>query len=235
MRSESGQVLPWTVIMLVAALPLMFGVMGAGAAYLAKAQAQMAADAAALAAADQAQLWESLVVSWHQYGCTKEGRGTWTCGDGPSGRSSLGRMYAPALFATEATGLPGWAAAAGCQAVGADPPGTPPVPNPLTVCSAWQLQPGGFGVGYGLGFASGSDPAAAARAYLQANTANLRADGVGVEVVALQADDTTGQVDLAVRVTEPGNPLRLLSGQETTITIESGSQRRIPPPPASGS
>jgi hypothetical protein len=233
-RSESGQVLAWGVVTLLAAIPLVFGVMGATLAYLMQAQVQAAADAAALAAAGEAALWESLTVSWHEYGCLPAQNG-WVCRDGPRGTTNLGREYASQLFATNPDGLPGWAERAGCQAVGGDPSEVPPLPNPVTVCDAWQRQPGGFGLSYGLGFPPGSDPQGVANDHLRANTADLRAHGVGVAMVELRADDNTGEVDVAVQAIEPGNPLGVLLGRPVRATVEAGARRRVPVPAASGS
>lgn len=235
--ATSGQVLPWTLVMLLVLLPLAMGALGAGAAYLVRDQLQTAADAAALAAAGRAALWESLAVSWHDFACatsrTPLAAGPPVCRDGPEQTSNLPRTFAARLFATSAAGLPGWAAAAGCETVGADP--APPLSMPVSVCDAWRLQPGGFGVAYGLAFPSSADPRSAARAYLRSNTTNLRTHGVAVTLIALEADATTGQVDLTVRATEPGNPLGLVAGRPTTVTVQAGAQRRVVPPPASGS
>lgn len=234
LRGQAGQILPWALIMLLALLPLVFGILGAAAAYLVKDQAQTAADAAALAAAEQARLWEALTVSWHTFGCSRDAVGDWTCRDGPAADTNLGRHYAAALFAPGAGGLPGWAAAAGCQRVGPDPAARPPAPNPTTVCDGWRLQPGGLGAGYGLGFPAGSDPQGAAAAYLQRNAGGLAAAGLTVRVLGLQVDARTGEVDLTVRVTEPGDPLRLLTGHTTTVTVQAGARRRIAPSAVSG-
>ncbi len=236
-RTASGQVLPWTVILIVAMLPLALGAMGASAAYVAKDEVQSAADAAALAAVGEEMLWESLAVTWHAFSCRPQAPSSAlphpVCGDGPSETSNLARTFAAALFARTAGGLPGWAHAAGCDAVGGDP--TPVPSGPIAVCDGWRLQPGGIGVSYGLAFPPGTDPKSVAIAYLQANTADLRAHGVAIAPVDLRTDATTGQVDLSVRLTEPGNPLALLAGRPLTLVIQAGARRRVPAPPASGS
>jgi hypothetical protein len=234
-RGESGQILPWAIIMLLVLLPVAFGVMGASAAYLVKDQAQMAADAAAIAAADESAVWESLTVYWHAYGCVPGQGGGWACSDGRTGITNLPPTYAATLFAVDPQGIPGWAAGAGCQAVGEDPLGTPYSFNTVTVCDHWALRPGGLGVGYGVGFPPTADPRAAAEAFLVRNSVSLRDHGVRVKLTQFRTDATTGEVDLVVQAVEPVNPLGLLQGRQTSITVEAGSRRRVVAPPQSGS
>jgi len=232
--STSGQVLPLAVILLILTVPLLLGVLGASAAYLARDKAQAAADAAALAAADQAIPWESLTVGSHPYICQTEGGGLLRCSDGPTSWLNLLHTSEPLLFASGSSGLPGWAELAGCQAVGSDPADRLGSSTPMTVCEGWRLLAGGFGAAYGFGFPAGTHPRAAAAAYLQQNTEGLQAGGASVKLVAFQADDYTGQVEISVQVTEPNNPLAALAARPTVVSVEAGARRSVYLPVAAG-
>jgi hypothetical protein len=232
-------VLPFTLILLFVFVLAVSGFAGAAAALDARARLQAAADAASLAAASQAHLWEALTVMEPTYACTPTRYG-WQCSDGPETavtvRSFRSRLFAEAGTSPRGQPLPGWAVDAGCaytfrQNAGDPPaPPTPTAPYSALVCDSWSL------VAHAFAFPPGSDPAGAAAAMLQRNVAHLASRGVHVALQDVSLDPTSGRVSLTVRAVEPGNPLALVLGSPVALAVDSGSAPVLTTPlPASGS
>ena len=211
-RSESGQVLPFAVVMVLAFCFLMFFVMGAAVAEGIHTRLQAAADAAALAASKQAQLWEKITVQRHRFACfaTKTG---WDCSDTWAGPVTVTDGY-------NNLWPDGWVSEAGCQYTSDGQATVPPFPNPATVCDTWQLDQAGYD------FPAGTDPTAAAQAYLAANVSRLEANGVSVQAPSVQISSASGAVRVTVDAQEPGNPLDMLLGHPVRIHVVGGARPR---------
>ena len=207
LRSESGQVLPLAVVMVLLFSLLVFGSMGAAVAEGIHAKLQAAADSAALAATDQAVLWEQLSVQRHLFACFATKRG-WDCRDSFAGPAAV-RDSAAQLFPD------GWVTDAGCQYAGDGQAGVPPRPDPSVVCDSWQLQQAGFE------YPAGSDPQGAAQRYFASNTARLDAHGVPAGLTSVKVNRRTGAVQVAAQAAETGNPLGVLLHGQVQVQVRA--------------
>jgi hypothetical protein len=212
--SESGQTLPFAVILLCVLVLLTFGAMGAAAAEGVHGRLQAAGDAAALAAAAQAEVWERLTVQRHLFACRRK-RKTWDCYDA---------WDAPVTFRDGYESLwsgGGWVRDAGCRYTSDGQAGVPPSPDPATVCDTWRLDQAGFD------YPPGSDPVGAARAYFAANVSGLRAHGVSVGEPQVALDPATGAVTVSAAAVEGANPLSLLLGHGLTVSARGGAKPQL--------
>jgi hypothetical protein len=217
-RSESGQALVQAVILLCVFLLLAFGVMGAAVAEGVHIRLRSAADAAAAAASEQADLWERLTVQRHEFACFWDSKAKqWDCYDTWAPPATVKDFY-------ENLWPSGWAVDAGCQYTNDGAAGIPPNPNPAMVCDTWQLQQAGFD------FPPGSDPVGAADEYLAENVAGLTGRGVTVDRPEVDLNHVTGCVTVSATATESGNPLGLVLGHPVTVHAQGGAKPRIGQP-----
>lgn len=220
-NDQSGQLVPFVAIMAGACALLVIFATGAAASYILKLRLRTAADAAALAAAGQAGLWERLQVQFHLFDCvfvaTPGSGGDWVCRDYPQAPVEVKAFRAQ--LESE-----GWATEAGCPYTSDGQASVPPYPNPARVCDRWQLQQAGFA------FPAASDPQGAAQQVLSENMSRFESHGVQADLESLTTNDTTGSVQLTAVATGPGNPLAIFGGGPLRVVVHAGSRPHMQSP-----
>ena len=224
-RGEAAQALPLGLLLLMAFLILIFGVMGMEVGIWTRIELQGAADAGTRAASAEAVPYARLAVTLHQESCSQIAGGQQpNCSDGPPQTVNVEGLWWD-LFGT-AGGPPGWAARAGCAAVG-----QASQHDGDLICTGWHL------LAWGWRYPAGAEPRATAVRWLETNTANLTSSGkttLAVLDVAAAADGT-GRVAMHVRATEAWNPLSVVIGKPVTVTVASEAQPVLSAPlPQSG-
>ena len=218
--SERGQAMPLSLLLLLAFMLLVFGVMGTEMGIATRIELQGAADAGTRAAAAAAQPYMRLSVTVHQVSCSQpDAQGPPNCSDGGANTVSVEGFWGD-LFGS-AGSPPGWAAKAGCVAVGRDTQ-----TDGDRICTQWQLK------AWGWQFPPGTDPTGTAVSWLDRNTAKMTASGkTAVQVLdASAASDGTGTIWMRVRATESPNPLGLVLGQPVAVTVTSQAQPKLSAP-----